>query len=293
MAPIPAAKRAMAATTSQIVAPGIVTFVRQYCAVCLFGVLASAEQATSPPTPTPEELLRQVIETYRIGDFEGAWNSYMEFFRHPQRNELDYSAFVDCYLFEQCPDVGVLGEILGRPRNALANLETFCPRLKQHAQDAPPESMEQRRAAQETYDQIVVNALGTTCSAWAKNQRAQLNETPVPTSVVVEALPIIFYEPQDGGFAPAIDVLGGKRPMRPRVDTGASSSVLDITRDEAVERGDVDLSDTRQSATGIYAFESLIIGKLDMLRMGKRDSMSGTGTKSLCTIPFRPNPSSE
>ena len=231
-------------------------------ALCLFCAVASAGQA---PPPTPEDLLRQVIATYRVGDFEAAWDHYMAFFRHPGRNELDAAVFVDCFFLEHCPDVGVLGQIIGKPRAEPANLEAFCPRLRRDPEDTERMTKAERR---EMYDRVVANGLRDTCPAWAARQRSQLNESPVRAAVVPEALPMTWYEPQTGGFIPAIDVLAGNTPLRPIVDTGSSGSILIMPLDEAARRADLELSDIRQRATGIYAVEDLTIAKLNELRLG-------------------------
>ncbi len=250
-------------------------------ALCLFAIVVSAEQA---PPPTPEDLLRQVIATYRVGDFEAAWDHYMAFFRHPGRNELDYRAFVDCFFLEQCPDVGVLGQIIGKPRAEPTNLETFCPRLRRDPKDTEPMTRAERR---KMYDLIVVKGLRDTCPAWAARQRNQLNDAPVPADVVPEALPVTWHEPQDGGFIPAIDVLAGNTPLRPIVDTGSSSSILIMPLDEAARRADLELSDMRQRATGIHAVYLLTIAKLDELTLGStlhrqvRFDVEDTDQKSL------------
>ncbi len=228
--------------------------------LCLFVIVAGAGQA-----PTPEDLLRQVIATYRVGDFEGAWDRYTAFFRHPGRNELDYREFVDCFFLEQCPDIGVLGQIIGKPRAEPANLETFCPRLRRDPEDKERMTKTERR---NMYDQVVKNGLRDTCPAWAARQRKQLNEAPIPPTVVPEALPLTWREPQGGGFIPAIDVLAGSTPQRPIVDTGSSSSILIMPLQEAVRRSDLELSDMRQRAIGVYAMFSLTIAKLDQLRLG-------------------------
>ena len=241
--------------------PRIIRAVRCFT-LCLLGVVTNAEQT---PSSTPEDLLRQIIATYRVGDLETAWENYMAFFRHPGRNELDYREFVDCFFLEQCPDIGVLGQIIGKSRAEPVNLESFCPRLRRDPEDTDRMTKAEPR---KMYDRVVANGLRDTCPAWAARQRSQLNEAPVPTTAVPEALPLTWYEPQSGGFIPAIDVLAGSTPLRPIVDTGSSGSVLIMPLDEAARRSDLELSDMRQRATGIHAVFSLTIAKLDALRLG-------------------------
>ena len=229
---------------------------------------------------------------YRGGNFQEAWDSYMAFFRHPQRNELDYMAFVNCFVLEQCPDVGVLGQIIGKPRAEPANLETFCPRLRKDPDDTERMAKAERR---EMYDRVVANGLRDTCPAWAARQRSQLNESPITDAVVTQALPLTWYEPQDGGFAPAIAILAGDTHLRPRVDTGASSSFFDMAMadDEALLHGDLQLSDVRQRAIGIYDVYFLTVGNLGALRLGRslhrqvRFDVRDTERKSL-HHPFPP-----
>ena len=231
-------------------------------ALCLIGVLVNADQAYPP---TPEDLLSQVIATYRIGDLDAAWDHYMAFFRHPDRNELDYREFVDCFFLEQCPDIGVLGQIIGKPRAEPANIETFCPRLRRDPEDKKFMTTAERR---KMYDRVVANGLRDTCPAWAARQRSQLNESPALATAVPESLPLTWYEPQGGGYIPAIDILAGDEPQRAIVDTGSSSSTLIMPLEEAARRADLALSDMGQRATGIHAVFSLTIAKLDELRFG-------------------------
>ena len=211
-------------------------------ALCLFGVVVNAEQALPP---TPEDLLREVISTFRVGDFEAAWDHYMAFFRHPGRNNLDYRAFVDCFFIEKCPDVGVLGQIIGKARAEAINLETFCPRLRRDPEDTEPMTRVERRTM---YSRVVTNGLRDTCPAWVARQKSQLNEAPVPAALVPEALPLTWYEPQGGGFIPATDVLATNTPLRPFVDTGSSSSILIMPLEAAARRSDLELSDIHQRA---------------------------------------------
>lgn len=231
-------------------------------ALCLSGVFVNAGQALHP---TPEDLLRQVIATYRIGDFETAWDRYTAFFRHSGRDELDYREFVDCFFLGQCPDIGVLGQIIGKPRAEPANLETFCPRLRRDPEDNERMTQPERR---KMYDRVVANGLRDACPDWAARQRSQLNEAPIPATAVPEALPLTWYEPQGGGFIPAIDILAGDTPMRAIVDTGSSGSILIMPLEEAARRTDLEISDMRQRATGIHAMFSLTIATLDELRLG-------------------------
>lgn len=190
----------------------------------------------------------------------------MAFFRHPGRNELDSGAFIDCFFLERCPDIGVLGQIIGKPRAEPANLETFCPRLRRDPEDKERMTKAERR---KMYDRVVTNGLRDTCPAWAARQRSQLNEAPIPATVVPEALPLTWYERQGGGFIPTIDVLASDTPQRPIVDTGSSGSILIMPLEEAARRADLELSDMRQRATGIHAVFSLTIAKLDELQIGR------------------------
>ena len=96
-------------------------------AACLFGVASNAQQAS----PAAEELLGEVVATYRVGDLKGAWDAFASFLEHPSRNELDIVAFANCFNKRRCPQVGALGRILGIPRAELAKrIEGFCPRLR-------------------------------------------------------------------------------------------------------------------------------------------------------------------
>ena len=190
---------------------------------CLFGAVASAEQA---PPPSAEALLRQVIATYRVGDLQGAWNAFLAFFEHPSRNELHINAFTDCFYDRQCPQPGALGLILDRPRSELEpRLEGFCPRLRSPEVEAalPPSALPERRAV---YERIVANAFFGSCRAWQREQRELMFDSPSVGPRHADILPMAWVGDQDGGTTPAVALRVGAEPLRLVVDTGSSIGYL-------------------------------------------------------------------
>ena len=237
--------------------------------VCLLGVASNAQQA-SPPSA--ENLLGEVIDTYRIGDLHGAWDAFTSFLDHPSRNELHIDAFTDCFNDRKCPQVGALGRILGIPRTELAvRITGFCPRVRSpegeadlaEAGVAESDIAEYRKI----YPRIVRNGLYGTCASWRQEQLALMFRTPNPADVHPEALPLAWYEHQSGGLVAAVETLIGSEPLRLVIDTGASLGSL-YRRSRTFADLEVETSGRQTVSMGIFGYLTSERAGVTSLRVG-------------------------
>lgn len=231
---------------------------------CLLGVGIGAEQTTSP---TADALLKEVITAHRIGDFPAAWDAFVAFFTHPSRNELRFETFVDCFAKEGCPDPGVLGQILAKPRQALApRINGFCPRIRRE----PPEqtTAEERAILHGVYDRMVAQALGGSCQSWQQRQLALMLEDPQPLQVIPEALPLTWQEFQDGGVNPTVAAFIGRTPLRLVIDTGSNIGNL-YRGNESFPHAEVEIVGEQSLAVGIYDYFRMLPARLTSLRVGQ------------------------
>ena len=238
-------------------------------AACLFGVASSAEQAS----PAGEELLGEVVATYRGGDLKGAWNAFASFLEHPSRNELDIVAFANCFNKRRCPQVGTLGRILGVPRAELAKrIEGFCPRLRSPDVEAAlvESGVSESDLAEyrKTYPRIVRNGLYGTCTSWREEQLELMFHAPQPADVRPVALPLAWYEHQDSGFGMAIETLVGSEPLRLGIDTGASLGSL-YRRSTRFPDLDVETSGRQTVSKGIFEYLTSEPASVTSLRVGR------------------------
>ena len=73
------------------------------------------------------QLLTNVIEHYRNGELESAWESYRAFFDDPSNRNVDANAFGLCFYRQECPALGALAFILGKPEEEAGGFRSFCP----------------------------------------------------------------------------------------------------------------------------------------------------------------------
>ena len=237
---------------------------------CLLGVAANAQQANAP---SAEDLLGEIIASYRMGDLPEAWGNFLAFLEHPSRNDLHIDAFARCFYDQQCPQPGALGRILGRPRAELASrIDGFCPRLRSPEVEAalleagePRSVVEQRR---EMYEHIVVNGLDGTCTAWRREQLELMFESPRAPRIHHDVLPLAWYEHQPGGFGTAIDVKIGASSLRLGVDTGSSLGALYQASTE-FPVAEVELSNRQNRSIGILEHLLSTPARLTNLRVGR------------------------
>lgn len=237
--------------------------------VCLLGLASNAQQA-SPPTA--EALLGKVIAAYRTGDLQGAWDAFASFLEHPSRNELHLDAFLDCFYYQQCPQVGAIGRILGIRRAQLApRIEGFCPNLHSEVEDHLRESGVAESDIAEyrkVYPRIVENGLNGTCASWRQEQLDLMFLDPRPVDVHPQALPQAWYRHQDGGLGVAIETFIGSVPLRMGVDTGSSLGSL-YRRSKQFPDLEVEISDRRMRSKGTYDYHTSRPARVASLRVGR------------------------
>ena len=202
--------------------------VRLCIGACLLGVVVNAQQVTPP---SAEPLLDEVMAAYRAGDLASVWSAFAAFFEHPLRNDLHIDAFSACFYEQQCPQPGVIGRILGKPRTEFSErIKGFCPRLRDPEVEAAllesgvsePEISQWRK----TYRRIVENGFNGTCEEWRREQLRLLWETREVASVQLSVLPMTWYESHPGGFRVAINAMVGSSPLWLGVDTGSTFGIL-------------------------------------------------------------------
>jgi hypothetical protein len=225
--------------------------------------------ATVPaPLREPEVVLREVAAAFRVGDFNRTWDAWMAFFRHPGRNQLESGAFQDCFQFD-CPDVGTLGNILGKAKAELDLLDGFCPSVVDQEIIEEAVSAEHEAGLRGMYARIARNGLQGSCEQWRSSQRSQLGEASVSIDPAPDAVPFAWFETTDGGRVPVADLLGGPALARALVDSGSSISKLYMTESEAGRRSDVLLTRHMVVTTGIYESEWAAIARLSRLSLGR------------------------
>lgn len=197
----------------------------------------------------------------------------MAFFRHPQRNRLDDETFVRCFFENQCPQVGVLGDLLGKSREEPRDLESFCPNIEDEEMLSAVTAPEDVEGLRDMYRRLVVNALnkdgrGDSCTDWARRERRLLSAQPAPAAMVADALPLTWYEIRSGGYVAAADILLGETPARAMVDTGGSGSSLHMTDEALRARADIETTGVSQRAKGIYRIKESTVARIGALRIG-------------------------
>ena len=80
------------------------------------------------PGATPDELLARAMASQKAGYLAEVWDAQMAFFEHPEALSADKVAISLCLAAHMCPDIGVLGEIVGKSRADSSALDVFCAR---------------------------------------------------------------------------------------------------------------------------------------------------------------------
>ncbi len=128
--------------------------VRFFAPLCLvLGAASGAEY--EDPGGDAERHLERVISSYRIGDFEGAWRAFRAFFQEPEKNLIRPDVFVECFGYAKCPNLGVLGSVLGRTAEQAGPFASFCPR------GAPPADPEEAAKSREAFHTLIEAVLGS------------------------------------------------------------------------------------------------------------------------------------
>lgn len=198
--------------------------------MCLPG--ASADPGEAPLSSSPKSLLWEVRQAHGRGDFALAWDAYLRFFRHPDRNEVDIMAFGSCFGWPECPDFAYLGAFLGKSRGELEALDEFCPEWKEFGKNSLPND---RKYIPMIRHNMRVGALNGNCAQWRSRALRILHERPVRReSLRPQIVPLRLAEIKPEFYEPQIEIQIGEADVWALVDTGSTFVHLkmDETRSE-------------------------------------------------------------
>ena len=107
---------------------------------------------------TADELIVRAMEQQRQGFLVKAWDAQMAFFGHPRAVDVDKAAIHLCLGLWVCPNLGLLGQIVGKGKEDTASLDVFCA-----------SGLEQRPD--------ILDNLRYDCEEWARRMRWQLSDS--------------------------------------------------------------------------------------------------------------------
>ena len=198
--------------------------------MCLSGAFASGE---AHPPDSPEALLWEVRQAHRRGDFELAWDAYMRFFKHPDRNRVDMLTFAYCFKQEQCPDLGRLGAFLRKTKREFDALGRFCPQWRETweaelDEDAKPSATAGEIEFIKTVpDRILTGGLGTDCAGWPEIVRPRLHNAQSSRRALQKDVVPIRLTGDEWGFRPEVKLGVGRSDTWALLDTGATDLTFD------------------------------------------------------------------
>ncbi len=192
---------------------------RLVSSVLVLGAAAGAGHES--PGGHGEEHLRRVMATYRVGDFEGAWRAYRDFFEHPHKNGVDPHVYVECFGYVRCPALGALGSVLGRTAEDAGPFRSFCPKWR------TPDDPEEARAAREAEDILIGEILGS-CEQWVRRTTSMLplqrrEGRPETHTVPLRGAARDLEDPR-----PHVDMDVRGQSAHALVDTGATITELNV-----------------------------------------------------------------
>ena len=121
----------------------------------LFVPVLSFSTGEGGPGATPDELLARAMASQKAGYLAEVWDAQMAFFEHPEALSADKVAISLCLAAHMCPDIGVLGEIVGKSRADSSALDVFCARRLDERPD-------------------ILDGLRGSCEEWAGRERWHL-----------------------------------------------------------------------------------------------------------------------
>ena len=173
-------------------------------------------------------LLREVARHQRTGDFEASWRAWMAFLTHPGRNRVDLDSFTACFLHKGCMPPGQLGALLGKSKDEVRGLASFCPHWRELREDIVGAAGDDPEAAAEVDGQLELirsRGLWGSCAEWHSRQLAVLHDRPVPRLVPSpQVVPIVFREYSKGGVWPAVQLSLVGQTLWPVPDTGTTTT---------------------------------------------------------------------
>ncbi|MDE0038956.1 MAG: retropepsin-like aspartic protease [Gammaproteobacteria bacterium] len=170
-------------------------------------------------------------QAQRRGDFGAAWDAYLRFFRHLDRNTVDMLIFGRCFAEKQCPYFDSLGAYLGKTKREFDTLGSFCPDWQEwwdtslEGNIKPGTTLENIAYIKGVPQRMLRKGLGGDCEEWRRNTRLMLHEQPVSRD-----LPTIDVQMRlmDDGRSklPEVAVRIGPHGVWALVDTGAMQFFL-------------------------------------------------------------------
>ncbi len=184
-------------------------------ALVLLGSLPYSEELEQGGgrSSTADELIVGAMEQQKRGFLVEAWEAQMAFFRHPRAVEVDKVVFHLCLGLWVCPNLGLLGEIVGMGMEDTASLDVFCA-----------EELEKRPD--------IIDNLRYECDEWARRMRWQLPASNlVGRNAQIGAVPLRLEDigslPLEGAkygrVQPLVEIrVAGGEAVHTVVDTGSS-----------------------------------------------------------------------
>ena len=200
-----------------------------------------------PNARDPAALLWEVRQAQHKGEFEAVWNTYLEFFDHPDRNEVDIIAFGHCFGRLQCPSFGILGAFLGKAKSEAKALEGFCPKWQGFREKLQEESPKDLEHFPWIRDRLIKGSIGD-CERWPSRQSRLLHQEQIARDGSESYLvPLRLRQASPGNFVPEVEILIGESSHWALVDTGSTLVTLRIS---ARKREQLGLSESPVIATG-------------------------------------------
>ena len=205
-----------------------------------------------------------------MGEFEAVWNTYLQFFDHPDRNEVDMYAFAHCFGRWQCPSFGILGAVLGKAKSEAKTLEGFCPKWQGFREKLQEESPRDLKHFPWIRNRLISGSIGD-CERWSSKQSRLLHQNQI-TRVVSESnvVPLRLRQAGPVDFVPEIEILVGEAPHWALVDTGSTLVTFRMSarKHEQLGLSDIPVVATGQSLTA-YGVEPVSTIRIPRLGVGK------------------------
>lgn len=207
-------------------------------------------------------LLDSVIEHYRQGELESAWEAYRLFFSDPSNRDVDIGSFGRCFYRQDCPEVGTLAYILGKSEAEAGDFRAFCPDWK---------GLETVELGDEDVDGFLrvlrdfrYVALGGSCAEWVKANAVKFHPRRSAHPPAPQVVPLVEPSARDPRPVAEIGALGSR--FAGLMDTGSTTSLL--SRDLAA--GAMERVELLGAVEGMYATgrRMVTLARLDRLRLG-------------------------
>lgn len=207
-------------------------------------------------------LLDRVIEHYRQGELERAWDAYRLFFSDPSNRNVDVGSFGRCFYRQDCPEVGTLAYILGKSEAEAGDFRAFCPDWK--GLDTVELSDGDVAGLLRLLRDFRYAALGGSCAEWVKANAVRFHPQRTTRRPAPQTVPLLEPSARDPRPVAEIGALGSR--FAGLMDTGSTTSLL--SRDLAA--GAMEQVELLGAVEGMYATgpNMVTLARLDRLRLG-------------------------